>query len=168
MTGSSLDEGSELSGSLSDDVAGNEVLNELGEADEREGERDGSEVGDRGTRRGSREPSVGVEALGVEGESVLDGLGLERNENLGGSLGEESGDVGLVDVEERLKLVEVDLEKGGEARRWSVVRIETPLRLFSLLLLLKMLEVYDSKNSPRWFPDLQRERRSLPLPSQRR
>jgi hypothetical protein len=41
--------------------------------------------------------------------TLLGRLGREREEDLGGRLGEEAGDVRVVDVEQALELVEVDL-----------------------------------------------------------
>jgi hypothetical protein len=123
VAGGALNEGSELSGSLVDDVASNEVLNKLGEADEGEGEGDGSEVGDGGTRSRAGEPAEGVETLGVEGEAGLGRLGLERLEDLLGGLRQEAGNVGPVDVEEGLELVEVDLT--GDAIGVTRIRFST-------------------------------------------
>lgn len=123
VTGRSLDEISELSGRLVGNVAGDEVLDELGETNEGKRERDGGEVGDRWPRCRSAEPSVRVEPVGVERVSGLGGLGRQRDEDLLGGLGQETSDVRVVDVEEVLELIEVDLQRARKrlgVRRMSL------------------------------------------------
>lgn len=95
------------------DEARDDVLGELSDTDQGEGERDRGEVLDSRAGRGAVEPRDEVEALRVVGVAVGLGFGARREEDVEGDVGEESFHEGAVHIKEVLKLVEVVL-------RWLV------------------------------------------------
>ena len=98
MTGGTLEETSHISRSHIGNVARYDVLRELSDTDKWKGEGNGGEVIDTGSWNGSVEPSNHVETMLVVGMPLDVCLLGQRQEYIGGDLGEEGFHKWSVDV----------------------------------------------------------------------
>jgi hypothetical protein len=115
VTGRALEEGTHVTRLEVGDEARDDVLGELCDTDQGQGERDRSEVLDSRAGRGAVEPRDEVETLRVVGVAVGLGLGARRKEDVEGDVGEESLHEGAVHIKEVLELVEVVLRSSVNA-----------------------------------------------------